>query len=97
DACLAYELLERGMTIERQVAMPLMYHGNRLDCGYRVDFIVENAVIVEVKAVERIAPVHGAQLLTYLRQRRLRLGLLLNFNVKRLVDGGIQRVINGYG
>ncbi len=94
QACLAFELEDCGLRVERQVALPVEYRGVRLDCGYRLDLIVERTVVVEIKAVERIVPVHEAQLLTYLRLSGLPLGLLLNFNVPLLKDGGIRRFIN---
>jgi GxxExxY protein len=95
DACLAFELLHDGLEIERQKPLPLTYRGQRLDCGYRLDLVVEDAVIVEVKSITRIEPVHRAQLLSYLRQAKLKLGLLINFNVKWLQDG-IGRIVNGF-
>ncbi len=96
DACLAFELLQRGLSIERQKALPLTYRGQRLDCGYRLDLLVEQAVVVEVKAIERLERVHGAQLLSYLRLAGCKVGLLLNFNVKWLVKEGLKRVVNGF-
>ena len=95
EACLAFELLQDGLDIERQKPLPLTYRGHRLDCGYRLDLVVEKAVIVEVKSIERVERVHKAQLLSYLRQSKLKLGLLINFNVKWLQDG-IRRVVNGF-
>jgi GxxExxY protein len=96
EACLAYELLIRYLTFERQKPLPLVYRDQRLDLGFRIDFLVENAIIVEVKARERLEPVHSAQLLSYLRLSGRTLGLLFNFNVKQLADGGIKRVVNGF-
>ncbi len=96
DACLAFELLRRGLSIERQKALPLTYRGQRLDCGYRLDLLVEQAVVVEVKAIERLERVHGAQLLSYLRLSGCKVGLLLNFNVRWLVKEGLKRVVNGF-
>ena len=84
------------MFVERQKALPLTYRGQILDCGYRIDLMVERLVIVEVKAVERFERVHSAQLLSYLRLSGCKVGLLLNFNVKWLVDDGIKRVVNGF-
>ena len=75
--------------------MPLLYRGQHVDCGYRLDLLVEEAVVVEVKAIERVERVHAAQVLSYLRQLRLKLGLLINFNVRWLQDG-IKRVVNGF-
>jgi len=96
EACLAFALLDRGLFVERQKALPLTYRGQILDCGYRIDLMVERLVIVEVKAVERFERVHSAQLLSYLRLSGCKVGLLLNFNVKWLVDDGIKRVVNGF-
>jgi len=95
EACLMFELLDRGLRVEREKPLPLMYRGRRLDCGYRLDLLVEDAVIVEVKSVERLERVHGAQLRSYLKQSTLKLGLLINFNVKWLQDG-IRRIVNGF-
>jgi GxxExxY protein len=81
EACLFFELTALNLEIERQKAMPLTYRGQRLDCGYRVDLLVERSIVVEVKAIERLERVHSAQLLSYLRQLKLKLGLLINFNV----------------
>jgi len=92
ETCLAYELQELGLSFERQRALPLVYKEIRLDQGYRVDVLVERKVIVELKVVEQIAPVHEAQVLSYLRFSGCRIGLLLNFNVKLLKDG-IRRFI----
>ena len=96
DACLSYELLERGFTIERQKPLPLIYKGQTVDCAYRLDLLVEAAVVVEVKAVERLDRVHAAQLLSYLRLSGCRVGLLLNFNVRWLVADGVRRIVNGF-
>jgi len=94
-ACLMFELLDQGLRVEREKPIPLVYRGRRLDCGYRLDLLVEDTLIVEVKSIERLERVHSAQLLSYLRQLKLKLGLLLNFNVKWLQDG-IKRVVNGF-
>jgi GxxExxY protein len=90
-----FELTDEGLHVERQKPLPLIYRGHRLDCGYRVDMIVEDAIVIEVKAIERLEKVHSAQVLSYLRQLKLKLGLLINFNVKWLQDG-IKRVVNGF-
>ena len=95
DACLSFELVDAGLLVERQVAVPLVYRGRRLDCGYRIDLLVERELIVEVKAIERLERIHSAQLLSYLRLRNLKLGLLINFNVPSLRNG-IKRVVNGF-
>src|SRR5438876_10151881 len=84
EACLMFELLDQGLCVERQKPLPLVYRGRRLDCGYRLDLLIENAIIVDVKSIERLAPVHSAQLLSYLSQSKLKLGLLINFNVRWL-------------
>ena len=95
EACLVLEMTQRGLKVERQKPMPLRYRGHELDVGYRLDLLVEGEVIVEVKAVEAMAPVHGARLLSYLRLSGCQVGLLLNFNVKRLREG-IKRVVNEF-
>jgi GxxExxY protein len=87
EACLAYELMERRLRIERQAALPVVYRGVRIDCGYRLDLVVESAVVVEIKAVERLMPVHDAQILTYLKLSGIAVGLILNFNVPMMRDG----------
>ena len=87
EACLAFELVDRGLTIVRQAALPVVYRGVRIDCGYRLDLVVEGRVIVEIKAVERILPVHEAQILTHLKLSDLPVALLLNFNVPLMKDG----------
>jgi GxxExxY protein len=94
EACLCYELGKAGLAIEQQVALPIVYAGVKLSTGYRVDFIVEKCLVLELKCVEKVLPVHKAQLLSYLRLSGMKLGLLLNFNVRHLKDG-IHRVING--
>ena len=95
EACLTFELVDRGMRVERQKPLPLIYRGRHLDCGYRIDLIIEDALLVEVKAVQRIEPVHLFQVRSYLGFAKLKLGLLINFNVRRLSDG-IKRVVNGF-
>jgi GxxExxY protein len=94
DACLYYELTQAGLQFDHQVHLPIVYQGVQLATAYRVDFIVENCLVIEVKCVERVLPVHRAQLLSYLRLTRHRLGLLVNFNVPHMRNG-IHRVING--
>lgn len=86
EACLAHELVARGAAVRRQVELPITYKGNRVDAGFRVDMLVDDAVIVELKAVERLAPIHEAQLLTYLRLSGRRVGLLFNFNSRRIME-----------
>ena len=95
EACLLYELTQRGLKAQQQVPLPVVYGGVRLDCGYRLDLVVESAVIVEIKSIERIAPIHEAQLLSYLRLSGMSVGLLVNFNSKLLRDG-IRRIVNDY-
>lgn len=92
EECLCYELREAGIAFRRQVPLPVVYKAVRLDCGYRIDLIVEEAIILELKTVERLIPIHEAQLLTYLRLSGLRTGLLLNFNSPVLRDG-IRRMV----
>jgi GxxExxY protein len=94
EACMAYELVEKGLKIEQQKPLPLVYKQVKLDCGYRMDLFVEEKVIVEIKAVDQLLPIHKAQVLSYLKLSGCKLGLLINFNVKLLTDG-IVRVING--
>jgi GxxExxY protein len=92
ELCLAHELERRGHTIFKQSTLPVIYNDVKLDAGYRIDLIVDNTVIVEVKSVAALTPLHEAQLLTYLRLSDRRLGLLINFNVK-LLKQGIKRMI----
>jgi len=94
EAVLFYELTKRGLKVERQVAVPIMYEDVRLEEGFRADLIVEEKVIIELKSVEKAAPVHKKQLLTYLRLADKRLGLLANFG-EALIKDGISRVVNG--
>ena len=92
EQCLCYELSARGMSFARQVELPVVYKDVRLDCGYRMDLVVEDRVIVEIKTVDRLAPVHEAQLLTYLRLSGKKVGLLLNFHAVAL-NRGIKRMV----
>jgi GxxExxY protein len=94
DACLFYELTRAGLQFEHQIALPIIYGGIRLKTAYRVDFIVENCLMLEIKCVEKLLPVHSSQLLTYLKLSGIKLGLLLNFDVPHMRDG-VHRVING--
>jgi GxxExxY protein len=87
EACLCFELAQRGIACAQQVPLPVIYKGNRLDCGYRIDLLVEQELIVEVKSVDQLVRIHEAQLLTYLRLSGLKLGLLLNFNAVLLKHG----------
>ena len=93
EACLAHELRKEGLPLERQIALPIVYDGEQLDAGYRLDLWIERKVIVEVKSVERLMPIHGSQLLSYLRLSNSKLGYLLNFNVVHMKDG-IKRIVN---
>jgi GxxExxY protein len=93
-SCLAYELEKRGLTAEQQIPVPLVYEQVKLECGYRMDLLVDRSVIVEVKSVEALAPIHEAQTISYLRLSGCRLALLINFNVVLRKDG-IRRFING--
>jgi GxxExxY protein len=92
EECLSYELANSGLYIERQKALPIVYKEIKLEHGYRADIVVENKVIIEIKSVDALADIHIAQALTYLKFSKLRLALLLNFNVKLLKDG-IRRLI----
>jgi len=93
DAALAQELSLRGLHFERQKDMPVNYKGGLLEVGYRLDFLIEDRVIVELKAVEKLHPIHEAQLITYLKHSNKRIGLLINFNVMLLKDGITRRVV----
>lgn len=92
EECLCFELHQEGLSFERQKPVPIVYKEIKLECGYRLDVLVENEVIIEIKSVDSISPLHQAQVLTYLKFSNKRLGLLLNFNVKMLKDG-IRRFI----
>src|SRR5271166_951224 len=93
QACLCHELKLRGLDFTQQIDLPLTYKGVRLDCGYRIDLIVSNRVVVELKSVQDILPVHEAQLLTYMRLTKMHVGLLINFNVAVLKNGIKRRVL----
>jgi GxxExxY protein len=92
EECLCHELTKAGIVFQRQLELPVHYDGIKLDCGYRLDILVENNLVVELKAVEKVLPIHEAQLLSYLKLSSYRLGLLLNFNVVILKDG-IKRIV----
>jgi GxxExxY protein len=94
EVLLAHELASRGLRVERQKAVPIVYEGMHFETGFRADLVIEDLVIVEIKSVEIIAPVHKQQLLTHLRLADKRLGLLINFNVA-LIKQGITRIVNG--
>ncbi|MCF7809668.1 GxxExxY protein [bacterium] len=92
EACMAHEMSLRNLKFRTQVALPVVYEGANLDAGFRLDMLVEEQLIVEMKAVEKVIPLHEAQLMTYLRLSSLRLGLLINFNT-RLIKNGIKRIV----
>lgn len=91
EACLVYELTELGLKVDAQKPIPLVYKSITLDCGYRLDLLVEDTVVVEIKSIEKILPVHKAQVISYLKLAKLPLGLLINFNVN-LLKWGIERI-----
>ncbi|MCW1146624.1 MULTISPECIES: GxxExxY protein [Flavobacterium] len=93
EECLYYELRKTGLNVEKQKPLPLIYEEVKLDVGYRIDIIVENKLIIEIKSVEALNDVHFAQLLTYLKLTNCKLGLLINFNVS-LIKNGVKRVVN---
>jgi len=95
EACLVFELIERGLEVEQQKPLPVVYRDVKLDCAYRLDLLVEEKVIVEIKAVDRLAPIHQAQMLSYLKLSGCKVGLLINFNVKMLKDG-VRRIVNDF-
>jgi GxxExxY protein len=92
EHCLAHELVARGAAVRRQVSLPIMFDGERIDAGYRLDLLVDDLVVVEVKAVDALSPLHSAQILTYLKLSAFRLGFLMNFNVK-LFKQGLRRFV----
>ena len=94
QACLAYELRKRGLRVECELVLPVVYDGQQIDAGYRIDMLVESCIIIENKTVDQLLPIHEAQLLTYLKLRDCRLGFLLNWNVT-LMKYGIKRMVNG--
>lgn len=93
ETCLVYELRQLDLEVKQQVALPVIYKNIKLDAGYRLDLLIENKVIIEIKSVEALADIHTAQLLTYLKLKNLKLGLLINFNNIRVIDG-IKRIVN---
>jgi GxxExxY protein len=96
EACLTFELTDRGLRVDRQKPLPLVYRGVHLDCGYRIDILVEELVVVEVKSIERLERVHSAQVLSYLRMLKRHVGLVINFNVQWLVRDGVRRIVNDF-
>lgn len=95
EKCLAFELRERGLKVDEQKPLPVIYKGVGLDCGYRLDLVVEDEVVVEIKAIEHLAPIHEAQLLSYLRLSGKHVGLLINFHV-RILKNGLKRIVNEF-
>lgn len=95
EKCLCFELAQRSIKFESQVPLPVIYKGVTLDCGYRIDLVVEDLVIIELKTVEKFHPIHEAQLLSYLKLSGKNLGLLINFHVPVLKDG-VKRVVNNF-
>jgi GxxExxY protein len=95
EACLAYDLREMGFKVEQQKPLPLVYKNVKLDCGYRLDLVVNDVIVVEIKAIEQLAPIHDAQLLSYLRLSQKRVGLLINFHV-RVLKNGLKRIVNDF-
>ena len=93
EMCLCYELSQRKLSFQRQVPLPVDFKGMRMDCGYKMDVVVENSILLELKSIEELGPIHDAQLLTYLKLSRLKIGLLINFNVPLMKDG-IKRMVN---
>jgi GxxExxY protein len=96
EACLSFELATRGLSLERQKPLPVVYKSQHLDCGYRIDLVVAGLVIVEIKAVEKLERVHSAQVLSYLRFARCPIGLLFNFNAGWLTQDGLKRIVNDF-
>jgi GxxExxY protein len=93
EECLCHELRLRGLSFKRQVPLPIEYKGVKLDCGYLLDLVVQDSVLIELKSVEKVIPVHEAQLLTYMKMTTLRVGLIINFNVPVLTRGIIRKVL----
>ena len=87
EECLTYELSKAGLIYQRQKPVPVVYKTIKLECGYRIDLLVENEVVIELKSIDVFAPVHTAQILTYMKYAKKKIGLLINFNVTKLVDG----------
>jgi GxxExxY protein len=95
ETCLAFELRQMGLKVEQQKPLPVIYKEIKMDCGYRMDIVVEDSIVVEVKAIEQLGPIHDAQLLSYLRLSGKRVGLLMNFHVRVLKDG-LKRIVNEF-
>jgi len=95
ETCLAHELRSRGLQVETEVSLPVVYNGIQLDAGYRIDLLVAKSVIVELKSVEKMISLYDAQLLSYLKLSKIQVGFLINFNVTRLKDG-LKRMVNDF-
>ena len=95
ESCLVFELRQLGLKVEEQKSLPVVYKEVQLDCGYRLDMVVEDEIIVEIKAVEKLLPIHEAQLLSYLRLAKKRVGLLMNFHVP-VLKNGLKRIVNEF-
>jgi GxxExxY protein len=95
EACLCFELTRRGFLVERQKPQPIVFDGLHIDCGYRIDLLVEGKIVLEVKAITQVLKIHQQQVLTYLRLSDRRVGLVINFNQQRLMDG-VKRVVNDF-
>ena len=95
QSCLAFELKQLGLEVEEQKPLPVVYKQVKLDCGYRLDLVVEDEIIVEIKAIEKLLPIHDAQLLSYLRLAKKRAGLLMNFHVP-VLKNGLKRIVNEF-
>ncbi|MFY9951162.1 MAG: GxxExxY protein [Candidatus Sulfotelmatobacter sp.] len=95
EVCLAFELRQMGLVVEGQKPLPVIYREVKLDCGYRLDLVIEDSVVVEIKAVDQLAPIHVAQLLSYLRLSNKRVGLLINYHV-RVLKNGLKRIVNDF-
>ena len=95
EACMVYDLIQVGMKVEQQKPLPVVYRGVKLECGYRLDLMIENEVVVEIKSIDKLLPIHKAQLMSYLKLADCKVGLLINVNVE-ILKSGIQRVVNNF-
>jgi GxxExxY protein len=95
EACMVYELAQAGLKVEQQKPLPIVYGKVKLECGYRLDLMIEKEVIVEIKSIEKLLPIHQAQLLSYLKLSERKVGLLINFNV-RVLKNGVKRMVNNF-
>jgi GxxExxY protein len=95
EACMVYELAQTGLKVEQQKPLPIVYGKVKLECGYRLDLMIEKEVIVEIKSIEKLMPIHQAQLLSYLKLSERKVGLLINFNV-RVLKNGVKRIVNNF-